>query len=150
MSVFGSSNSPTRSPATGIPGRAVALTGVCAVVWSRNDDTLLLLRGLLQLHHCSATHSIAGLDEYAELPLAGASVVLIVDAEGREIGWEEELRTWLRDHPEARALVILARDAASADSKARTAGASEVLGRPFVIHDFVSAVASASSARRPG
>lgn len=124
--------------------RAVAgtirLDGISAVVWGPNEDTRLLLRGLLRLYHCPVVHEVEELEQLDALPSLAGPTVLVADTEGRPPEWESELAATVRVRPELRALVVLARGGTASEARARAAGASGVLVRPFSIPDFARAV----------
>jgi len=124
-----------------------AAAGVRAVLWGQNEDTRLLLRGLLRLHRCSVLHEVATLADLVALPSVPEPSVLVVDAESEAQGWERDLPTALKAHPELRGLVILPPAGGSLESRARAAGAVTVVVRPFAIRDFVLAVSAAAQSK---
>ena len=117
--------------------------GVPAVLLGGNEDTRLLLRGLLRLHrHRVLLETQAG-DGIVRLPQSTEPKVLILDAgSDKDSAWAEELSSILRSRPDLRALVILPSADPAAESRARRAGARTVLVRPFAIREFVEAVES--------
>jgi hypothetical protein len=120
--------------------------GVSTVLWGTNEDTRLLLRGLLRLHRCPVLHEVGTWEELTTIPSLPGPTVLIVDAESETAAWEERLPEALAAHPELRALVILPAAGQALESRARTAGAATVVLRPFAIRDFVRAVGTAAEA----
>jgi DNA-binding NarL/FixJ family response regulator len=126
------------------------LHGVTAVLWSQNPDTRLLFRGLLRLYQCPTFHEAETRGDVDALQNLSSPTVLIVDAEAQSAGWEHELPALLQGHPELRTLVVLGPQATVTPHQATAAGAVSVLHRPFSIHDFVRAVASAAESPPSG
>ncbi|MGD0249324.1 MAG: hypothetical protein ABSB97_00295 [Thermoplasmata archaeon] len=114
------------------------------VLWGRNEDTRLLLRGLLRLNRYPIVHEAATLDDLQGLPVSDGPRLLVVDAETEEGNWYEDIAAALREHSELRAVVILPRDARGTEDLARAAGARVVLSRPFAIQDLVAALERAT------
>ena len=115
-----------------------------ADLWGRNEDTRLLLRGLLRLNRYPVVHEAATLDDLHGMPAASGPRLLVVDAETEDgPGWED-IGAALREHPELRAIVILPRGARSSEAMARAAGARALLSRPFAIRDLVTALQRAA------
>jgi hypothetical protein len=119
------------------------------VIWGRNEDTRLLLRGLLRLYRYPIAYEAATLDELRALPPAEVPRLLLFDAEGEPNDWYADLAAALQEHTDLRAVVILPREAASPEGKARSAGARVSLARPFAIHDLVAALERASGDDSP-
>jgi DNA-binding NarL/FixJ family response regulator len=122
---------------------------VPAILWGRDEDTRLLLRGLLRLNRYPIVHEAATLDELAGLPVATEPRLLVFDAETETDTWCADLTAALRDHPELRAVVILPRDPRATEERARDAGARAVLSRPFAIRDLVTALDRAAGDEGP-
>lgn len=106
----------------------------------------LLLRGLLRLYRFSVAHEVTTGEELLALPSLPLPTVLVVDAGSLAPSWPSELSSALRARTELRALVILPQDGASLGPRAREAGASSVIVRPFTSQDFVRAVHDAVEA----
>ena len=145
MRAFGSPGAAASDPGPASASDGARLIRHPAVLWGVNEDTRLLLRGLLQLYRCPSVHEVSNLDELEALPSLSAPTVLVFDAESPE--WESDLASALSARPELRGLVILPRDATTLESRARAAGASEIIYRPFAVHDFALAVAATGDAR---
>jgi len=121
-----------------------------AVLLGGNEDTRLLLRGLLRLYHHRVvleTQTPAGLDR---LPYSSELKILILDA-GAEAdrSWSVALAAALQTRPDLRALVILPSSDPALETLAREAGARMVLVRPFAIRDFIEAVNSTTTDPAP-
>ncbi len=141
-----SSSASTESPSRDAAGLR-RLKEVPSIVWSRNDDCRLLLRGLLRLHQSPVRFEATTRAELRELPTLTVPTVLVADADPLTPEWEEELLSVLRDHPELRAVVLLPREGGSLGSEVRAA-APIGLARPFTIRGFSDAVASAAETGR--
>jgi DNA-binding NarL/FixJ family response regulator len=131
----------------GRPVERATPTRAPAVIWGRNADTRLLLRGLLRLHRFPVLHEVSTFDEIVALPALSEPTVLVIDAEVEGQAWHENLRAVLAAHPELRPLVLLPPGNGALESSARTAGARAVVARPFAIRDFVRAVTAAAEPR---
>ena len=115
-----------------------------AVLFGTNDETRLLLRGLLRLHHHRVIHEARSLDDLAGLPPAAGPRVLLQDVDAEDDRWSEELATALRDHPDLRAVVLLPTEGGGMRAEAMRVGARGVLVRPFAIRDLVRLVDEAA------
>lgn len=111
-----------------------------AIVCGSNEETRLLLHGLLRLHRHPVAHEAARLSELDPLPPTASPTLLVFDAETENGDWADDLAQVLRRHPELRAVVVLPRNPGQAEEKARAAGARATLRRPFAIREFVSAL----------
>jgi AmiR/NasT family two-component response regulator len=136
MSALGlpqSTGGPPR-PAEGRSG------SIPAILWGRNEDTRLLLRGLLRLNRYPILREVASLDELRALPAASDPRLLVMDAEAEQGDWNEEVAAALREQPQLRVVVILPRDSSDSEERARAAGARATVVRPFAIRDLVAAL----------
>jgi CheY-like chemotaxis protein len=117
-----------------------------AVLLGGNEDTRLLLRGLLRLHRHRVLLETQAPDGIDRLPSSPELKVLILDA-GSETDrtWSTALSTVLRSRTDLRALVILPSTDPTLETMAREAGARAVLVRPFAIRDFIAAVDSTTA-----
>jgi DNA-binding NarL/FixJ family response regulator len=114
------------------------------VLWGKDVDTRLLLRGLLRLHRHPVVHEAASLEELIRLPASEDPKILVVAVESGDDRWERDLTTAVKRHPELRPVVILPRESAALEPRALAAGARAVIVRPFAIRDFVRALTSAA------
>jgi DNA-binding NarL/FixJ family response regulator len=115
-----------------------------AVLLGTNDDTRLLLRGLLRLHHHRVVLEARSLDDLAALAPAAGPRVLLQDVDAEDERWSEELVGALRAHPDLRAVVLLPTEGGGMRAEAMRAGACGVLVRPFAIRDLVRLVDEAA------
>jgi len=118
-------------------------TGAPAIVLGGNEDTRLLLRGLLRLHRHRVLLEAATREAVDRLPASPETKILVLDV-GTEKGegWADDLGLLLRGRSDLRALVILPSSDPSLETRARQAGARATLVRPFAIRDFIEAVDS--------
>jgi len=119
--------------------------GIPAVLWSPNEDTRLLLRGLLGLLRCPIVGEASTRAELESLDGLPHSTLLVVDATDEVPDWPKDLAAVLKNHLELRALVLVSRPGEDAEARARAAGAAEVVVRPFATEEFVHAVGRAST-----
>jgi hypothetical protein len=147
VNAFGaSSSSSVRDPNAGDLAGLPRLHGIPSVIWGTNEDSRLLLRGLLHLHHCTVLHEVGSCAELDEIPSLTTPTVLIVDSDGQDDDWLADLAAVVERRPEFRAVVILPKPVEAPTETAKPVGASVVLHRPFTIPDFVRAVAAAADA----
>jgi DNA-binding NarL/FixJ family response regulator len=133
---------PSEKAAAGPSVAAMSPPGsVPAVLMGGNEDTRLLLRGLLRLHRHRVLLEAQAPDGIERLPPSSETKILILDAGAdADCAWAEDLTSVLRSRSDLRALVILPTSDPALENRARAAGARGVLVRPFAIHDFVEAV----------
>ncbi len=117
-----------------------------AVIWGANDETRLLLRGLLRLHRHPVLYEARTIGDFDGMPPGDGVRILMVDVEGSAGDWSAELARTLERHPDLRAVVILPprRDPAS-EAAAYRAGARAVLSRPFSIQELLRALERAQA-----
>ncbi len=111
-----------------------------AVLLGTNDDTRLLLRGLIRLHRHRVALEARSIDELDSLVPSGRSRVLIQDVDPEDDRWSDELRFALDRHPDLRALVLLPTDGSAMRAEAIRAGASAVIVRPFAVRELIRKV----------
>ena len=111
-----------------------------AVIWGENDETRLLLRGLLRLHRHPVVQEVASVDELERLPSTSGPCILLYDAPAGDGPWATELASVLERHPELRAIVILPPGTPVGEVDAHRVGARAVLPRPFAIQEFARAL----------
>ena len=146
MTTIPSLHASSERPAAGASGTAptpspAEVHRLPAVLLGGSEDTRLLLRGLLRLHHHRVLLEAPVREEIDRLPPSSDPKVLVVSAGAEKDGaWAEELSRLLATRPDLRALVILPSSDPGLASRAREAGARGVLARPFAIRDFVAAI----------
>ena len=145
MSSRGSQFAPSEKVLTSEFGAARPIEPVPAVLWGPDDDTRLLLRGLLRLHRYPVAYEARTIEDLEQLPTSYQPRLLLMDVPVEAGHWSAELERALRVHIDLRPVVILPAGRPAAEAEAIRAGARAVLPRPFVIQEFVRAVAKALS-----
>ncbi len=124
--------------------------GGSAVLCGRNEETRLLLRGLLRLHRYRVLQEASTPGELDARPPTTDPVALVLDAESEVAPWDAQLAEALQRRPEFRGVVILPRGAPpSCSDRARAAGARSVVARPFAIRDLIDALDRALGSSDP-
>ncbi len=111
-----------------------------AVIFGANDDTRLLLRGLLRLQRHQVILEAATVDATREIPAGDRPRVLLFDVDAADDRWSEDLRAILEMHPDLRTLVLLPHDRSALREEAGRVGARAVIVRPFQVRDLVRLV----------
>jgi len=117
---------------------------VAAVIVGGNDETRLLLRGLLRLHRyrvlgeAKTAEALEPVDE----PMSRRVLVLVSDAEGED--WSSELATARERQTGLLPLLLVPETDPEIVARARAAGVLGVLSRPFAVRELVSAVEAVS------
>jgi CheY-like chemotaxis protein len=125
---------------SGTPGAKVP-----AVICGPNEDTRLLLRGLLRLHRHPVVWEARTLGDLEQMPPSTETRILLLDVEAEDGAWNVDLARALQSRPGLRAVVILPVTASDAAPRALSAGARAALSRPFAIQDLVKALGKAVS-----
>ena len=136
------------SDVAGVVGRPPAATDpgtVDAVLLGTDEDTKLLLRGLLRLYHHTVAFEARAAEELDQLVPGAGPRVLLLDAEALPGGWETAVRLALRAQPGLRPILLTVERSPDLEARARTAGVCVVLARPFGISDFRQALAAAGA-----
>ena len=141
MSARGPRFAPSENPVVRPVPHGGAGVHAPAVIWGRNEETRLLLRGLLRLHRHPVVHEAACADDLERLPPTSGPCLLLFDVpSGSDGRWASELASVLERHPELRAVVILPSGTPSTEVEARRVGARAVLPRPFAVQEFAQAL----------
>jgi AmiR/NasT family two-component response regulator len=114
------------------------------VIVGGNDETRLLLRGLLRLHRYRVrgeSRTADGLDPVEEAP-GPRILVLVEDGEGPD--WTDELVSARARQTGLLPLLIVPETSPDLVARARAAGVLAVLPRPFAIRDFIATVEAVS------
>ena len=117
------------------PGRTVE-----AVLLGRNDDTRLLLRGLLRLHHHRIVLEARTVEELEQLAPTPTPRVLLQDVDTGDDRWSDELAWALHQHPDLRAIVLLPSEGGGLRAEALRVRARSALVRPFAIRELIRLV----------
>ena len=141
MSARGPRFAPSEIPVARPVSNGSAGAHAPAVIWGENEETRLLLRGLLRLHRHPVVHEAASVDDLERLPPTSGPCLLLCDVPSGEDGRRAtELASVLERHPELRAIVILPSGTPASEVEARRIGARAVLPRPFAIQEFAQAL----------
>jgi AmiR/NasT family two-component response regulator len=137
-------NNDHRTPRAEVPSGPHGPNGssstVDTVIVGGSDETRLLLRGLLRLHHHRVRGEAATAEglEPVESPAETRVLILVIEGEGEE--WPLELASARDRQPGLRALLIVPESTPQLESRARAAGVHGILNRPFAIRDLIAAV----------
>jgi len=140
-----SSSEPTLG-ARDAPGTPLPAGCVHAYLIGTNEDTKLLLRGLLRLYHHRVVFEGRSVGELEGVLPAPDPRVLVLDGETVPEGWESAIRAAQGAQPGLHTVLITSDRSPGLAARVRAAGASVVLVRPFAIAEFNRALAAASTA----
>lgn len=104
------------------------------------DETRLLLRGLVRLHHHRVVAEGFGPETLAEIPKDGGDPVVLIDADLEDAKWSEPVRQFTKAFPSARVVLLTASRSPQVESQARSLGVATLLHRPFAVHELVEAI----------
>ena len=116
-----------------------------AIVAAGDDETRVLLRGLVRLHHFLVVGEASGASEVLRIVRSAPPDLLVVDvnlAEGTPQGMIDAAR---RLAPRTR-IVLTCPPARSYDAPRVPTNVDVALARPFRIHEFAEAVSPAAGA----
>lgn len=122
----------------------VSAVTVPAVVLSANEDTRLLLRGLLRLNRHPVVFEGRAAEELDGVPPGEGPRILLLDGDAVPGGWESAIRVALAREPSLRVILLTPDRSPALAARAREAGARTVLVRPFAIAEFIEALARSS------
>lgn len=104
------------------------------------DETRLLLRGLVRLHHHRVVAEGFGPETLGEIPKDGGDPVVLIDADLEDAKWSEPVRQFTKSFPTARVVLLTASRSPQVESQARSLGVATLLHRPFAVHELVEAI----------
>lgn len=107
------------------------------IVAGGSEETRLLLRGLVRLHHHRVIGEGPGPEVLAGLAPDVVRPVLLLDADIDDPAWIQQVDSTLKAHPDAKAVLLTSHRSQVVDERARSAGFHSVLRRPFAVHDLV-------------
>ena len=119
------------------------------VIAGGSEETRLLLRGLVRLHHHRVVAEGHGPETLAALAPELEAPVLILDVDIDDPVWAHQLSRTVADHPGARAVLVTSNRSAAADERAYQAGIHFLLKRPFAVHDLVDAITPSTPPEGP-
>jgi AmiR/NasT family two-component response regulator len=123
-----------RSAAGGTQAEVVILGG--------SDETRLLLRGLLRLHHHRVDREVRTAETLEPRPPGTTPRVLILVADTESDDWSRELVTARDRQPGLLPLLVVPEASPRLVERARAVGVRGILTRPFAVRDLVGAVAT--------
>jgi len=131
---------PRAEVPTGRTAPVVDRPKIATVIVGGTDETRLLLRGLVRLHHHRVLSEKATAEELdLGVPDDPAQVlILVADGEGDE--WTHELAAARERQPSLLPLLIVPERTPDLIARARRMGVKGVLNRPFAIRDLVASV----------
>ena len=110
------------------------------VIAGGSDETRLLLRGLVRLHHHRVVAEGYGPETLGQLPKELDAPVFLLDADLDDPKWVEQLQGLSRSHPGRRVVLLTSDGSSSFESRARGLGVDRLLRRPFAVTDLVEAI----------
>jgi CheY-like chemotaxis protein len=110
------------------------------VIAGGSDETRLLLRGLVRLHHHRVLAEGHGPETLNGLSAPTEPLVLLLDIDLEDSAWAAQLARTLPLLPGVRPVLLTTNRSSSIDVKAHEAGFVKVLRRPFAVHDLVEAL----------
>ena len=110
------------------------------VIVGGTEETRLLLRGLVRLHHHRVVAEGPSPDTLQEIPPEPADPILLIDADLGEARWAQPIGALLGARPTIRAILITASRSPQVETQARGLGVSQLLHRPFAVHELVEAL----------
>jgi DNA-binding NtrC family response regulator len=122
------------------------------VVAGGSEETRLLLRGLLRLHHHRVLSDGAGGVPPITIPADARDPVLVVDADLQAPEWADAIGSALKARPELKVVLLTPTRSGDVVARAKTMGITNVVRRPFAVRELIEAVgpsAPASSTPSP-
>lgn len=110
------------------------------VIAGGSDETRLLLRGLVRLHHHRVVAEGYGPETLAQLPAELVAPVFLIDADLENPKWLEEIAGLAKRHPQRRVVLLTSDGTPAFEAKMRSLGIDRLLRRPFAVHDLVDAI----------
>lgn len=118
-------------------------SGPSAVVVAGDEETRVLLRGLLRLHHCRVLGEAGGASHAIDLVTAQRPRVLVADVNLSEGSFSQLLLEGRRIDPELRIILVLPNPRARVPMPDGVR-ADALLYRPFRIREFAEALFASS------
>jgi hypothetical protein len=110
------------------------------VIAGGSDETRLLLRGLVRLHHHRVVAEGYGPETIGQVPRDVESPVFLLDADLENPKWVEQIGGIAQRHPQHRVVLLTSDGTASFEARMRGLGVDRLLRRPFAVHDLVEAI----------
>jgi DNA-binding NarL/FixJ family response regulator len=109
-----------------------------------SEETRLLLRGLLRLHHHRVIGDLASGSATLIIPADAKALVVVVDADLQDPEWERAIAEARRQHPDLKIVLLTATRSTEVLAKARNLGVSAIVRRPFAVRELIDAVGPAA------
>jgi DNA-binding NtrC family response regulator len=116
------------------------------VIAGGSDETRLLLRGLVRLHHHRVVAEGYGPETLAQVPKEVAAPVFLIDCDLEDPKWAQHLAGVADRHPQHRVILLTSDGSASFEAKVRAKGVDFLLRRPFAVQDLVEAIGPSPTA----
>ena len=110
------------------------------IIVGGNDETRMLLRGLMRLHRFRVVLEGSTLDCLLRIPTPSDGGILLMDVDIREEAWARAISEALRAHPSVRAVLLTPSKAGGVEERAKAIGIHATLRRPFAVHELIEAV----------
>ncbi len=110
------------------------------VIAGGSDETRLLLRGLVRLHHHRVVAEGYGPETLSQLPKDLDHLVFLLDADLENPQWVEQISALAKVHPRRRVILLTSDGTPAFEARMRTLGIDRLLRRPFAVHDLVEAI----------
>ncbi len=131
-----------------ISGSASRTEGASAIVVAGDEETRVLLRGLLRLHHYRVIGEAEGSTEGTELLRTHPPSLMVVDAALAEGSFPVLIREARLLRPEMRVVLVTPTPVRPGDGTPRGSdGPDATVTRPFRLADFLGALRGPSSQR---
>ncbi len=130
----GAASSASGSGGSSPTGRARAPTAICG----SDDETRLVLRGILLLHRYPVTSEARAPAELGRPPTEAR--VVVYDARGTPAEWLDAVRSLVRENPTVLVLALLPVGGEGFRAEAERAGAHATLVKPFLMRDLLEAI----------
>jgi DNA-binding NarL/FixJ family response regulator len=114
-----------------------------------SEETRLLLRGLLRLHHHRVLGDLASGSATLTIPSDARGLVAVVDADLQDPEWERAISEARQQHPDLRVVLLTATRSTEVLAKARTLGVAAIVRRPFAVRELIDAVGPAAAPPSP-
>ncbi|MCI4350341.1 MAG: hypothetical protein L3K15_02355 [Thermoplasmata archaeon] len=120
-----------------------------------SEETRLLLRGLLRLHHHRVVGDLGSGTATLTIPPDSKELVVVVDADLQDPEWEKAIGDARRQHGNLKVVLLTATRSTEVLAKAKNLGVAAIVRRPFAVRELIDAVGPSpppapSDASRPG
>jgi AmiR/NasT family two-component response regulator len=119
------------------------------IVAGGSEETRLLLRGLLRLHHHRVVGDLASGAAKLTLPPGAQDLVVVVDADLQDPEWERAISQARAQSPSLKIVLLTGTRSAEVVAKARALGVSAIVRRPFAVRELIEAVGPAAPPASP-